>query len=754
MTEAGRADGHRSFSLYEAVVEATVDGIISIDARGVILSFNRAASTMFGYAREEVIGQNVSMLMPEPDHSAHDGYLDRYQQRGEARIIGIGREVEGLRKDGTKFPLDLSVSEAVDEEGAPIFAGILRDISVKRESERTARFREERYRSLLRAAPIGVAITDESRLILEANDALATMLGVPVAEIIGTRLRHFERAHERQPGGRFAKLLAGEVEQVEFLRELVRSGGESVWARTITAAVRGEGGAFQYAIRLVEDVTAEVASRTALAASEERFRTLFDSAPIGIALLDEQRRSITVNPALTKMLDRTPEELMGQDLQRFTDLSQTRLGQGLFRKVVEGEAGFMVREREMAKRDGSTVWTQQTTSRVEDEKGRFIFAIRTVTDISDLKRTEAALRASQDDLMRLSQRNKSVIRSAGDGILALDIEGNIVSLNPAAARILGTSESKAIGRRGRDLLTLLRSDGSRYPEGESIVGLVLLDGVERETTNERVIYENGTSADVERLVSPLHSEDGSRIVGAVEMIRDVTERKRVERAKSEFLAMTSHELRTPLTAIHAAVGLSASGALGALPPEVKHQLDIASANSDRLVSLVNDIVTLEQFGLGKAQLSMHPTDIAIVVGEAVSMVAPIASPDDVILDIQATSVIVDCDASRIQQVLLNLLSNALKYAPPRSTVVVTAEAADRYVTISVVDGGKGIDADGLGMVFEQFQQVEPSSTRQHQGSGLGLAIAKAIVEQHHGSIWVESVVGKGTSFSFRLPLVQ
>lgn len=875
MAEPANVGGPQPQSLHEAILETTVDGIISIDELGMILSFNRAASAMFGYASDEVIGQNVSTLMNEPERSDHDSYLSRYQRTGEARIIGIGRELDGRRKDGTTFRLNIAVSQAVDGDGKRIYAGIIRDLSAKLETERSALQREERYRALVQNAPIGIAISDENRRIFEANDALVTMLGIPKSQIIGKRLSEFERDRSTRPaGGAFGRLLTGDIERSDIEREFVRPDGTLVFAHTTTAAVRDESGAFAYAFRLIQDVTeervardglaeareqysvvvenmsdgvsiiqdgkrvfvnspflsifgyrdedhalssapfsslvpedremqtegqallnasptvvrhrrqdgsialieqkltgivyrgqpavltvnrdvtAEVESRAALAASEERFRSLFDAAPIGIALLDADRKVSVVNQTLKEMLGRTDDEIRGHDMQRFTNPAQERRHQGLYESVVDGSVRFMVREREMTRSDGSTVWTHQTTSRVENNRGGFAFAIRTVTDISDLKRTEDALRASQDDLMRLSARSESIIKAAGDGILALDVEGKIISINPAAARMLAVSAEQAIGKRARDLTTLVRADGTRHPDGQNIVSLVLADGQERETTNERIQNRNGTWIDVERVVSPLHSGEGSQVIGAVIVTRDVTERKRIERAKSEFLAMTSHELRTPLTAIHAAVGLSASGTLGKLPMAVKQQLDIASANSHRLISLVNDIVILEQFGLGGVHLDLRPMPMRAVLQEAVDLVTPLASEADVRIAVESPQVTVECDAVRIQQVLTNLLGNALKYAPAQSTVMVAVKADEREVTVSVSDKGPGIEPNQAPIIFEQFQQAESSSTRPHQGSGLGLAIAKAIVEQHYGRIWLESELAVGSTFTFVLPIEQ
>lgn len=235
------------------------------------------------------------------------------------------------------------------------------------------------------------------------------------------------------------------------------------------------------------------------------------------------------------------------------------------------------------------------------------------------------------------------------------------------------------------------------------------------------------------------------------LMSDITQRKRVEKAKDEFLSVVSHELRTPLTSIRGALGLLASGAMGELAPKGQRMLEIACSNTDRLVRLINDILDIERMESGRATLQREICDAADLVTRTVEAIRPAAEEDQVTLSATAAPVPVFADPDRILQALINLVHNAVKFSPAGSTVRVSAERRDGEVLFSVTDQGRGIPGDKLELVFGRFQQVDASDSRQKGGTGLGLAICRSIVSQHGGRIWAESAPGEGSTFSFTLP---
>jgi CheY-like chemotaxis protein/anti-sigma regulatory factor (Ser/Thr protein kinase) len=245
--------------------------------------------------------------------------------------------------------------------------------------------------------------------------------------------------------------------------------------------------------------------------------------------------------------------------------------------------------------------------------------------------------------------------------------------------------------------------------------------------------------------------DGDAITGAVVVFRDITTRREVERIKDEFISVVSHELRTPLTSIRASLGLLESGALGTLPEEGRRMVEIAVRNSDRLGALINDILDLERLEAGKIQLNLEEVPLAAVVERSLESVRGFAEQQGITFAAPPTEARVVADADRLVQVLVNLLSNAVKFSPPSGTVDVEVAESDGHAEVCVRDQGRGVPAHRREALFERFEQVESSDSRQKGGTGLGLAICKAIVEQHGGKIGVRSEPGRGSTFWFRIP---
>ena len=236
------------------------------------------------------------------------------------------------------------------------------------------------------------------------------------------------------------------------------------------------------------------------------------------------------------------------------------------------------------------------------------------------------------------------------------------------------------------------------------------------------------------------------------IMNDITEHKRLE---NEFISLVSHELRTPMTSMMGALDLLSSGQLGTLTAQGQQVLNIGIKNTERLIRLVNDILDLERMKSGKITMQRVEYDIAKLLTHAIETMQPMAEQAQIKLSLEllnADSLDLWIDPDRILQTLTNLLSNAIKFSEPNQTVYVKAVAQSNWVQIAVEDAGRGIPTNKLQAIFERFQQVDASDSRQKGGTGLGLAICRHIIEQHEGKIWVESVLGQGSTFYFNLPL--
>lgn len=263
--------------------------------------------------------------------------------------------------------------------------------------------------------------------------------------------------------------------------------------------------------------------------------------------------------------------------------------------------------------------------------------------------------------------------------------------------------------------------------------------------------KDGSRFPVEYVVTPI-VEDDERILGAVVTFQDVTERKAVEQMKNEFISIVSHELRTPLTSIRGSLGLLASGLLTKFPDKAEKMLKIAVENTDRLVRLINDILDIERLESGKVSVEQQECDLSELMKGATETMQAMASSNGVKLVLEPMREKVWADSDRILQVLTNLLSNAIKFSESGKLVSLKAQEWEPgWVRVDVIDQGRGIPAEKTSKIFERFGQVDASDSREKGGTGLGLPICRTIVEQHGGRLWVESVLGEGSTFSFTLP---
>jgi signal transduction histidine kinase/CheY-like chemotaxis protein len=240
----------------------------------------------------------------------------------------------------------------------------------------------------------------------------------------------------------------------------------------------------------------------------------------------------------------------------------------------------------------------------------------------------------------------------------------------------------------------------------------------------------------------------------------LNERSQLDTLKDEFISTVSHELRTPLTSIRGALGLLSSGTIGDVDAKALNLLRIATTNTDRLIRLINDILDLERMESGRAPLQIRRCSLRDLCQQALETMTAMADGAMVHLELVPSTVAqaaapealyFDGDSDRILQVLTNLLSNAIKFSPQASTVRIHTDATQDSILLKVVDEGRGIPSEKLDAIFDRFQQVEPSDSRQRGGTGLGLAICKSIVQQHGGSIWAQRNLGPGTTLYVMLP---
>ena len=354
----------------------------------------------------------------------------------------------------------------------------------------------------------------------------------------------------------------------------------------------------------------------------------------------------------------------------------------------------------------------------------------------------------ENEVAAQTKRLSAVIDNIVDGIITINEKGTIESFNPAARRIFGYNDMEVIGQNVKMLMPEpYHSEHDGYLEHHIKTGEKKVIGIGREVAGMR---KDGSTFPMDLAISEMQLGDKRMFTG---IVRDITERKRMERMKSEFISTVSHELRTPLTSIRGALSLVMGKGADQLPEKSRRMLEMAERNSERLTLLINDILDLEKIEAGRLDFDFKEVDLGTLVARSIEDNAGYASRHQVklVFDRQVTQAPVRADENRLLQVLANLISNAVKYSPAEGAVEVSVIAREDTFRVEVRDHGPGIPEEFRSRVFQRFAQADSSDTKVKGGTGLGLSITKAIVERHEGKIGYESEAGTGTVFYFQLP---
>ena len=365
------------------------------------------------------------------------------------------------------------------------------------------------------------------------------------------------------------------------------------------------------------------------------------------------------------------------------------------------------------------------------------------------RRLEERVAERTRSLRQISDRTDLLVDSVGEGIYGVDREGLITFVNPAAALALGYAADELTGCDAHVTFHARGADGQLLPKEQCYITEAVREGLVSTAEDDSYVRSDGRLLPVEVTTTPLTEEDA--VVGAVVIFRDVTQRREVDRLKSEFVSMVSHELRTPLTAIQGSLGLISGGALGPVPAPAARMLEIASISAHRLNRLVDDILDIERIESGVLVLQPGWQDARAVVDAAVEQMQVLAVEAGVQMQVGPVDGAVHADPDRAAQTLINLLGNALKFSYPGGRVDICARAEGDVVEFTVTDEGRGIPEDRLERIFNRFEQVDSSDAREKGGFGLGLAISRSLVERSGGRIWATNNPRRGATLHFTLP---
>jgi len=509
--------------------------------------------------------------------------------------------------------------------------------------------------------------------------------------------------------------------------------------------LQGPDGEIQYLIVSGQDVTDQRQVEMALHSSEARYREVVENSLGFVFTCSLEGRLTSLNAFTAETLGYRSEALTGRFVAELLDSSGLAAFQDCLRTLEtkdEWQGALTLR------RSDGVYRRIACRSRRMELPGERPFIILHGTDVTEQHEAEQALHMA-------TRQRELILESVGDGIYGIDLEGRLTFINQAGANALGYTPEQLTGRDLHEVIHHSHADGTPYSKSTDPI-LQALRRCESIRMRDEVFWRHdGSAFPVEYSANPL-LEDG-RISGMVVAFQDISERRRLDRMKDEFISTVSHELRTPLTSLRASLGLISSGTLDKRPEKQRQMLDLAIGNTDRLIRLVNDILDFEKVEKGKLAFDRQPVEAIDLLRRAADVAYNAANQLHISVRVEAPPVQALADEERILQVLNELVVNAIKFSPPNTMIRLSAEprnvTADgpEEVCFTVEDQGRGIAPEKLDRIFERFQQGDASDSRALGGTGLGLALCRSIVEQHGGRIWAESTPGKGSRFHFTLP---
>lgn len=619
---------------YRTVIETAVDGIITIDKRGIIESFNPAAENIFGYDEAEILGKNISLLMPQSYRSHHDNYIQEYVQQGGRNILGVQREVRGLHKNGTIIPLQMAVSKMYIA-GKIKFTGMVRNITQIKQAKEALLNSERFSRNILNSMPDNIAVLNEQGVISQINNAWEefaehngssatdTGIGCSYLNVCSAASQHEEDFASKAYNGIKAVL---EKQQPLFTMEYAsHSPTEQHWfLMSVVPLLGGAGGA----VVAHSDITERILTEHALQESEQRLKDAQRIGRMGNWRWDVNTGKLFWSEEIYRIYDRDPSSFLPTAANFYATVYPADLEivqqseQQSFKQAVPHSI-----DHRIVLPDGKIRWVHEEAVPILDEYGNPYSLIGTVHDITERKEFEAQL-------------------------------------------------------------------------------------IEAKETAEQA-----------------------------------------SRAKSEFLSSMSHELRTPLNAILGYTQLMQMDS-GLNDEQIKSIGEINKAGN-HLLHLISDLLDLAKIEAGRMQLQLEDLSLYDIIEECHQLMLPAAQQKNVNisqLSIKNDSdIAIHADRVRLKQIILNLMSNAVKYNRKQGELSIEIKQLQNHVRLSMKDTGPGIAPEKVSELFNAFNRLGAESSA-IEGTGIGLVIAKNLIELMNGHIGVESNLGRGSNFWIDIPL--
>jgi PAS domain S-box-containing protein len=708
-------------------LEQSSSSIIITDIKSGIEYVNPRFTEVTGYTKEDVLGKKMSYLKSgvNPENT--------YQELWETIIRGKNwyGELQNRRKDGTLFWEKVSISPIRDNQGKVThYVAIRDDITEQKQQEAELRESEEKLRAITDSASDGIVMVDHKARIVFWNPSAEKIFGYTAEEILGKNFFHavvpqkYKEIFDTQSfNGKFPDEMLGSGFEINIIRKDQKE--ISIEASFSSVHLQEHWNT----IAIIRDISERKQAEQEINMLAHAIKSISDA----VSVTDLNDRIIFVNNAFIKTYGYTRDELIGKhiNLIRADEMLNDRvLLESIRNETLDGGWQGEVLNR---RKDGTVFPVMLSTSLLHDENGVPQASIGVARDISERKQSEKELYQSRERL-------NIILHSIGNGVVVIDSEDRVIIYNEKARELLNLSDPLDPIPHVQDLLIHCEGHGKVLLDSLDTGAFSNLELIVTEP-DHRILYVTGTT---------FEDVDG-KSAGKVFILRDVTQEREIDRMKTDFVSSVSHELRTPLTSI---MGFSNTILRKEKMPEdmKKEFIEIIYNESKRLARLIEDVLSISKIESGKITYEMKPLNLDEVIQDAVTIYRTQAEDKQIELtyekDEKLPEILGDRDA--MSQVIVNLISNALKFTPTKGNIDVRLKHTDNQIVLDVEDNGMGIPKNEQDKIFQKFYRIYRPGT-QIQGTGLGLSIVMEIIEKHKGKIELFSEENKGSLFRISLP---
>jgi PAS domain S-box-containing protein len=754
ITEQKRAEAalKESEDFVASLMSYSPNPVMVVNPDSSIRFVNPAFEKMTGYSSQDVLGTKF----PYPWWSSED--VERYEENAAALHADMDNQEKILvRKDGSLVWISLSLRVIRDKSRIKYVLGNWVDITERKKTEEALRESEAFNTSLLENAPNPVMVVNPDSSISYVNPALEKITGYSRSEILGKKTPY--PWWPKETVAEYINTPSRRTEEFEAQeRRLIHKNGTTVWITLSVRAIR-ENGRAKHIITNWVDITERKKAEDALKESEAYKTSLLDDAPNPIFVTDQERRIIYINPALEKLSGFSNAELIGkkppypwwpEDKIEKYDQEGLKLRAGIIGST----------ERMCRKKNGEVFWTSVSMRNIKKD-AKILYSITIWADITLRKKMEEELKESE-------AFSSSLLNEAPNPVVVFSPDGTIKYANPALEKLTGFDSSEVIGTRIPHPWWP-REKCSQYTR-ESVIGTNKIV-----TMKERYFCKkNGDPFWV--AISMRHIMENEIVKYTLSNWVDITDLKKMEKKISElydqekkqreelqeeakarglFINVLAHELRAPLTPIMASTGILKD----LLEPRQEDILKRLAANihnsTEKLSIRLEELLDLARYDRGTFRLNLQEVVLYGFLEAVLTRFEPglIKRHQHLTTSIVTNLFSAEIDPSRVEQVIINFLSNASKYSAEEAEIIFNARIENRQLLVEVQDRGVGISRETQKELFRPYHRVE-QDRKQFPGLGLGLAVSKQIIDAHGGKIWVTSQVGQGSSFFFSVPLKQ